>query len=231
MSSGLVVFPHGDVRNCTWVCGLNRNQQDAFTTGPADPHASYEADWSGGWRYRDSEGNFVDVYPDGSAAIIGNGGAVPTTYRHVVTDTQARERVPFTQAARRPVAASPMPWVLHHATGATVTLTASGAVAVSAAAGQAFSATANGGSVTISASGAVSLTAETGQTATLSANGASVQITATGGIVLTPVSGQVVTVEGTLNVTASLGVSGTVFSSHEHTNTQPGTGNTGPVYV
>jgi hypothetical protein len=225
-TSCVVQFVHGDVRNCVLIGTLNRNQQDAFTTAPGDEHAHYESDWSGGWRYRSSNGQFADVYPDGTAFIVGFGGSIPTTYRHVVTSGQARERQALTPAQRRPAAASAYPITLAQSTGAALEFSAAGSVSLASATGHQNALQSNGADVTLSGTGAVVVLAASGQTVTLQANGGTVVIDSSGNMTLTPAGGQV-TINGTLNVT-SLNVNGASYAGHEHIDTQPGTGRSGP---
>jgi hypothetical protein len=133
---GLIAFPHGSAQNGVWVTSYATNSQDAVTAGPGDTAVDYHSHLSGYHRLLDQNGNLAEVFPDGSSYVVGNGGTVPTFYRHIVDSTGARIRVPFTQAERRPTAAPPMPRVFTGPGGSTISVTADGVVNEFSASGQ-----------------------------------------------------------------------------------------------
>jgi hypothetical protein len=133
---GLIAFPHGDSRNGLWICSYNCNSLDAFASGPADTAMRYRSHFSGHWDLLDNSGNTAEVWPDGSSLVVGNGGVVPTVHRHTVDATGARQRTVLTAAQRVAVTPAPMPRVYTHASGATMTVSTTGAVTEMSAAGQ-----------------------------------------------------------------------------------------------
>jgi hypothetical protein len=123
---GLIAFPHGDARNGIWICSYNTNALDAFSSGPSDTAMRYRSHFSGHWDMLDNAGNAAEVWPDGSSMVVGNGGAVPTAYRHTVDATGARQRTVLTHAQRVAAPPAPMPRVFTHASGATASIDPTG---------------------------------------------------------------------------------------------------------
>lgn len=158
-TDGLLLFPHGDNRNAVWIGSIDRNQQNAYTSAPGSPHDAYEADWSGGWRLRDSNGNYAEQWPDGTSLVVGNGGSVPATYRTTVASGQAPERVQFPFSARVQSAPSPWPVKLMQAAGTTLQVGADGSVTVTVTGGAQLVMQTNG-AVTVTAPGTMTVSGD-----------------------------------------------------------------------
>lgn len=133
---GLIAFPHGDSRNGVWICSYNTNSLDAFTGAAGDTAVRYRSHLSGHWDMVDQNGNTAEQWPDGSSLVVGNGGTLPSTFRHTVDSSGKRQRTALTHAQRVPKPPGPLPRVFTHASGATVTITAAGVVSELSAAGQ-----------------------------------------------------------------------------------------------
>lgn len=126
---GLILFPRGDFRNAVWVGSLPGPLNDAMTGAPGVENVHFSSRWSGWTHYQDEGGNEVIQWPDGSSLTV---GAAPAPTRHIVTEGQQRQRVPFTQAERVALKPSPFPMVLALASGVTIECTTSGSVLVTA---------------------------------------------------------------------------------------------------
>lgn len=154
----LVAFPRGDIRNATVVCSLPGALPDANALSSAIAHANYRAEWSGFWHWHDETGNTADVWPDGSAILVGFTG-IPTLTRHSLDRNQVRIQTPYTQQQRVTAATSgtPFPWTWKHSTAATVTVDVSGAVAIAAAPGHDIVLSVAGATVTVAHGGTVTV--------------------------------------------------------------------------
>jgi hypothetical protein len=132
---GTVVFTRGDMRNGRWIGSHRSNLTDASPHTATNPNLRYKADFSGGWQLIDEVGQAAHVWADGTSVLL-SGAAMPVPTRHTVNASGARQTVPFAAAQRNPNPPSPFPLTLRHGSGVQVTVTPSGATAVSGVAGQ-----------------------------------------------------------------------------------------------
>lgn len=161
---GIVVFPRGDSRNGVWIGSVRNTQNDASSFSPSGTMQHYRADYSGYWSLHDEAGNHTSVYPDGSYILIGPSG-VPTVTRHTLDTNQKRIRTPFTQAQRVQTAPSgSFPFTYKQPTGATVSVSVSGAISVTSAPNQTLTFAVSGGaSITLKADGGVEIKSAAGK--------------------------------------------------------------------
>ena len=156
---GLVAFPSQDSRNGIWLGSISTQLTDASAHAPGNGAADYAAHYGGGWSWRGQDGTVAEVLPDGTTLQLGP--VLPTPTRHTVDGSQARQRTPYTAAQRRPQTPAPFPLSVTHPTGATATLSVSGAWSLVAASGQTVTLSANGSTVVIDASGNLQIVAPT----------------------------------------------------------------------
>lgn len=173
---GLVAFPAGDLRNGTWLCAIQPALNDASTLLPGNLGIAYAAHYGGGWSWRGTDGTLYEAWPEGSTFLVGS--SIPSPVRHIVDQNGQRQQKAFPLSERVPKPPGSFRMAFLHPTGASVTLTASGAWTLNAA---------------------------PGQTATLVVSGgASVTLEANGSILVVPAAGQPVTVSGELHVTGQI---------------------------
>jgi len=151
---GVIAFLNCDTRSGIWLGAIAPSLTDAISSPADSPFLDYESHWSGYWRALDETGSTTTTWPDGTQAIVGSGFS-PT--KHVQDASGKRVSVPRT-AADYPTPPSPLAMTINHKSGASVEITAAGAVNLTTAAGQAATITANSGIVQIDSSGNVSIT-------------------------------------------------------------------------
>lgn len=159
-SWGLAAFPAGDIRNGVWLCSYFPSQIDAIhSPGLAtDPFDEYDAHFSGYWRLLDGTGNLSFQFSDGSYGVFGSGSALPTVYRHIVSNQQ-RQKVPFTFAERVPNPPSRFQGFFQQANaGTSFSLDASGNITVSGAVSSSIKLILGGTTLTISSDAAGQVT-------------------------------------------------------------------------
>jgi hypothetical protein len=193
---GLVAFPSEDGRNGHWLGATEPALNDASpnTAGKVSPR--YAAHYAGGWSYTGPDGTTAESLADGSYFLSGTALPVPT--RHTLDGQQKRQATAFTAAERNPSPPGPYPATFVHKSGASMAVSAAGAVSASAAAGQTATVSANGASVVIGAAGQVTVSTASGEPLTLSCNGGSIVIDASGNVTVTSASGPTVTLSGTI---------------------------------
>ena len=166
-TEGIVVFPAGDNRNGIWICSIYAQQMDALTTS-TDQFMEYNSHWSGHFHLLDGEGNFTELFADGSFLQVGSGTTVPATYRNVVNAQQQRTAVQLTAAQRVPNPPTPFNITLQHATGTVVSIDPSGNPSITGAAGTAMTFTFGSTKMVIDANG-VHITGELDATGNVTA--------------------------------------------------------------
>jgi hypothetical protein len=205
---GLIALTSGDVRNGVWLCSTRTQLTDASSHAPGLGGMAFSAHFDGGFSARMPDGSTNEVWPDGSVLQIGPTMLAPT--RHTLDGSQARQRTPYTASERCPAPPGAFPVALHHPSGASATLSASGAWSLATAAGQPMTLTGTSGAVAaVSAAGAWSITAAAGQPVTVSVpGGASITIDAAGNVAITTPGQLTVTAAAAMNVHApSVGIS------------------------
>ena len=205
---GLVSSTSGDIRNLVWLGATRTQLIDASGHAPGKGGEAHAAHYGGGWSRRAMDGSLVEVFPDGTTLAVGASGAVST--RHTLDGNQARQRTPYTASERCPAPPGAFPVALHHPTGASATLSASGAWSLATAAGQPMTLTGtSGAAAAVSAAGAWSITAAAGQPVTVSVlGGASITIDTAGNVAITTPGQLTVTAAAAMNVHApSVGIS------------------------
>ena len=143
---GIVAFPAGDYRNGIWIGAFYANLVTAFTNN-TDPNFEYDAHWSGFYKTLDSKGESTTYYPDGTSIVIGAATTPAATYRNTVNATQTPQQIAFPPAERVPTTPAPFNITVNHPSGASVQITAAGAINVIAASGQNINFSDNGQSV------------------------------------------------------------------------------------
>lgn len=134
---GLVAFPFGDYRNAIWlgayVNGTSTSSfaqsTDAINSSSAelDTQMQYQSHFSGFYELLDGSGNYYARFPEGTEVLVNSNNQPPTTYRHVVNASGARERVEYTNAYRVPNPPSqPYYLAVNHPSGASISISASG---------------------------------------------------------------------------------------------------------
>jgi hypothetical protein len=191
---GLVAFASEDGRNGHWIGATEPALNDASPNAAGKVSPRYQAHYAGGWSFTGPDGVVAEVLADGSYFLSGT--ALPAPTRHTVDEQHKRQATPFTASERNPSPPGPYPARFNHKSGASVAVTAAGAVSAAAAPGQTATLSANGASVTIGAAGQVTVNAASGEPITMACNGGSVTIDASGNITLTAASGPVATLSG-----------------------------------
>lgn len=184
---GIVAFPSADGRNGHWMGSSEPAQIDASPGAPATTFPRYAAHYAGGWSYTGPDGTTAEALADGSYLLSGTSLPAPT--RHTIDGNQVRQRTAFSASQRNPNPPGPYPASFVHKSGASFSVTAAGAVTLSAAAGQAATISANGATITIGAAGQVTVTAASGEPLTLTASGASLTFDGAGNATLEAAGG------------------------------------------
>lgn len=202
-TAGVVAFMNGDVRNPIWLGSFTPWLADALGSS-GDPFLAYESHFSGYWQSVDGSGNATLRFPDNTMVVVGKQFSPGLHIQNA--DSGAREFVARTPSNYPPVAAG-FPVEIEHSSGA---------------------------SVVISASGAITATAATGQTLTLISNGATALIDANGNMTFTGVSEihakapAIYLDDGGTTQPICLQAFATWAESHEHSGVMTGGGDTGP---
>jgi len=219
---GLVCCPYGDERNAVWLGAIYNSGIDARTS-PTDPYVEYNSKWAGGFDYTDGQGNDFRYFPDGTYVSFATSTALPAITRHTVNSAQQRVVTSFPANERTAATVAPRPYLLHHASGTQVSITAGGSVSISVASGQTAIVTANSGSVEVDASGNIEIVgvASINLTApTINLNG-NVAQTAGGGTGTVTMVGPVTVVHDVTADTVSV-------ANHLHSGVTAGGADSGP---
>ena len=148
---GVVAFPRKDLRNGIWLVSYSPNIVDASTLTPGQGGVAYAAHYGGGYSWRGADGTTQEGYPDGTTVTVGP--STPSLTRHTVNGKQQRVRSPYGMAQRVPAGGAAAPVTISHSSGASASISATGAVNVKAANGQTLVIQANGCTMTIDTSG------------------------------------------------------------------------------
>jgi hypothetical protein len=181
---GVVAFTRGDARTGRWLGATSPALPDASALHPADGNSDYQAEYAGGWRYIGQDGTRAVVAADGSSFLLGT--ALPEPTRHVLDANGQRVRSVFTSAQRNPSPPAAMPFSMHLASGASVTVSNTGAVTVTANPAEPLTLIAGstelvlGPSTAVLTNGSVTVTMS-GSTVTVSNGGATQAVRLSGG--------------------------------------------------
>lgn len=130
---GIIAFPSGDERNGIWLCSVLPSKMSArnYNGTAIDPFMKYQAHWSGFWSLMDGSGNTALQWPEGSWFSFSSGATLPTVYRTVVQNNQAKQ-IAYTMSDRVSGSPSPFQAAFHQAgSGLTATVDPSGSVVIS----------------------------------------------------------------------------------------------------
>jgi hypothetical protein len=217
----LIACPYGDTKNAMCLGSYFPSQIDARTTD-TDPYMEYRSHWSGAFDSLDGNGNSFRYFPDGTYEAFASTTSLPALTRHTVSASQVQQATAFPASERVASAVAARPYLLSHASGTTVSISAAGAVETSVAAGQTFTATANGAVITISATGNITLMGVS--SVTLAAPAIYLNGTITQGA---GTAGTAASLIGPLVVTDNITGGGISLDAHYHSGVTTGSGNTG----
>lgn len=150
---GLCAFPGGDNRSGVWLGSLYLSGQDAMTSD-TDPNIDLDSHFSGNYTLTDGAGNYTQSFCDGTYIQSATTTAKPVLNRHVINPDQSRSLVPFPDSARIPNPPSVRPFIIHHASGASIQIDPTGDITLTAAGS-------NTAALTMDAAGTVTLDAAT----------------------------------------------------------------------
>lgn len=188
---GTVAFSRGDIRNGRWISSHRSNLTDSCSHTSATPNLEYWSDYGGGWRAITEDGSVYLTLPDNSKFTIGGSGFVPM--RNTLSETFAKQQVPFTQSERVAVVPAPFPFqYVQGGTGVSIIINASGAIVVSGIASQPVEIIGGGCSITMQG-GTITMVGAVNMSSTLNCSGT---VTTSGGIVAGDGGGDRVTLQG-----------------------------------
>jgi hypothetical protein len=175
----MVAFTRGDARLGRWIGATSPALPDASPHAPGDGNTDYVAEYAGGWRWVGQDGTRAVQAADGSSFLLG--AAMPSPTRHIVDANGQRIASAYTPAQRNPSPPAAMPFSMRLASGASVTVSATGAVMLEAPAGQPLVLATSGGTLTIEGNGSMTLLTSAGGTVVVSSGGAATPVRLSGG--------------------------------------------------